>query len=439
MRSFENTVQSKKIGSSVFGLFLIVALALSIQSPQVSAQTQYVNATPGYTNLGLSTNITVTAPASGSYAVVVQEPSGAELSLPFTFTSAGQTQTAAMGVASSGFRTLISQVGTYNVFLEQGATVVSSISFYATNKLNIIMDMVTGGTCAYIAGATRGVKLIPRFHITYASTGGPVTNTDQGISVTFTAPGNVKSVASWDAGAAVFDAPVSPSWNYSFVGAWNPTASVTDAAGNTGSFAYAGSPYVVSPATLSTAIQLVDSKTNQTITSLASGENVTIYAVISYPTNAEPVKGFVAPLDVATRGGVVTGVVGYGTYNATTQNFNAKNSGQLAAVTFTYTGKNGIWTGSFSAGTLPILSASQTFQVVINSADKASPPNTGSTTLSLAPSAPQIATSSSSQQSSTTGSTATSTTSTSIPVWAYAGTTIALIVGVIVGFIARKK
>ena len=35
--------------------------------------------------------------------------------------------------------------------------------------------------------------------------------------------------------------------------------------------------------------------------------------------------------------------------------------------------------------------------------------------------------------------TTSSTASTSIPVWAYAGTTIALIIGVIVGFLARKK
>lgn len=245
---------------------------------------------------------------------------------------------------------MVSQVGTYNVFLEQSGTVVSATSFYATNKLNVVMDMVTGGTCAYIAGETRGAKLIPRFHITYASTGGPVTNTDQGISVSFMAPGNVKTTASWDAGSAVFDAAVSPTWNYTFVGSWTPTAVVNDTAGNTASFTYSGSPYVISPATLSTAIQLVDSKTNQTVTSIANGENVTIYATIAYPTNAEPVSGFVAPLDAATRGGVVTGIVGYGTYNATSKSFNEKNSGQIASVALTYTGKNGIWTGSLQRG-----------------------------------------------------------------------------------------
>ena len=256
-------------------------------------------------------------------------------------------------------------------------------------------------------------------------------------------------------------APCYPNWNYSLVGPWNPTVVVKDAAGNAGTYTYSGSPYVISPATLSTTIQLVDSTTNKTVTSISSGENVTIYATIMYPTNAEPVSGFVTGLNSTTRGGIVTGVVGYGTYNATSQSFNAKNSGQLAKVTLTYTGKNGIWKGSFSAGTLPTLSASQTFEVVINSADKATPPNTGSATLNVSPSTGQTAsstsssqTSSNSESSSTTSSTTelanlfqlrieplqlSSTVSTSIPVWAYAGTTIALIIGVIVGFLARKK
>lgn len=429
------------------GLFLLSTFLIAAPLPLVSAQTQYVVASPGYINLGMSTNITVTGPAAGSYSVIVQEPNGHESLLTDNFAAAGQTQATVFGVSSSGFGSLVSQVGTYNVFVEQGSTIVSSTSFYATNKLNIAMSVVTGGTCAYIAGAARGQKLIPRFVITYASTGGPVTNSDTGISVFFMAPGNVKTAASWDSGSQVFDNAVSPTWNYTFVGSWSPTATASDAAGNTGTFSYTGSPFVISPATLSTTIQLVDSKTNQTITSISSGENVTVYATITYPTNAEPVSGFVAPLDVTTRGGVVTGVVGYGAYNATSQTFTGKNSGQLAKVTLSYTGQNGIWVGSFSAGTLPTLSSSQTFQIVINSADKASPPNTGSASLSIAPSAAQVATTASSSSSTSTSSSASSSTTstttsaitTSIPVWAYAGTTIALIIGVIVGFVARKK
>ncbi len=422
----------------VFVLLVFSTFALTLPI-RADAQTQYVSASPGYINFGMETNITVTAPASGSYTVEVVSPTGVATQVTDTFTAAEQAQTTVFGVSASGFKSVVNHVGTYNVFLEQGSTVVSSTSFYATNKINIVMDMVTGGTCAYIAGAERGSKLIPRFHLTYASNGAPVTNSDAGITVTFTAPGNVIMPANWDSGASVFDNAVTPNWNYTAVGPWTPNANASDAAGNVGTFTYSGSPYVISPATLSTTVLLVNSNTNQTITSITSDENITVYAIVTYPTNAEPVSGFVGVLDSATRGGVVSGVVGYGAYNATSNTFSGKSSGDVATVTLSYTGANGIWKGTFSAGTLPTLSSSQTFAVVINAADKASPPNTGTATLNLAPSAPSASSTQTSSTSSSSSSTSTVTTTTSIPIWAYAGTTIALIIGVIVGFLARKK
>ena len=182
-------------------LLFISFFAAVVPLHAVSAQTQYVTATPGDINLGMNTTIAVTAPRTGSYTVVVVKPSGLASQLSETFTSAGQVQKIVFGLASSGFGSLVNQNGTYNVFLEQGATVISSTSFYATNKLIITMDMVNGGTCAYIPGATRGVRLIPRFYINYASNGAPITNTDLGISINFTQPGNVIAKASWDAGA----------------------------------------------------------------------------------------------------------------------------------------------------------------------------------------------------------------------------------------------
>jgi hypothetical protein len=420
-----------KLGSLAFGLTLLVATVFCLPAPIAAAQTQLVSVSPGYINLGMITNVSVMTQTSGSYTLVVQKPAGVEAQLPLTLT-AGQVDTLAYGNASSGFEALVDQVGTYNVFLEQSGTVISSTSFYATNKLDVSMDMVAGGTCSYIAGADRGQKLIPRFYISYASTGGKITNSDTGISVSFSAPGNIVVKAGWDASASVFDAAVQPNWNYTYVGTWSPTVNVSDAAGNKGSYTYTGSPYVISPSALSTTIQLVDSKTNATITSAYSGENVTVYATISYPTNAEPVRGFVAPLDSLTRGGVVSGVVGYGTYNATTKSFTGKNSGTLATLALSYTGKNGIWVGSFTAGSLTVLGSSQTFTVVINSRDNASPPNVGTGILGVAPTSAQAITSSVTSSSS-------SPSSSSVPVWAYAGTTIALVIGVIVGFLARKK
>ena len=417
---FKDNIRSRRIASYVCIAFLLSVMLVSVQAPHISAQTQYVTATPGYVNLGMNTTISINAP-SGSYTLVDQDPSNVESN--FTVTSTGQVMNQTFEASS---------VGTYNVFLVSGGTTVSSTSFYATNRLIISMDMVDGGTCAYVAGITRGVKMFPRFSITFASNGAQVTNNDKGISVVFTQPGGGKVNASWDAFAGLFVGKVLPNWNYTNVGSWNPTAVVSDAAGNTATFNYTGSPYVISPSPLSTSILLVDSNTNQTVTSISSSENVTVYATIAYPTNAEPVTGFVAPLDATTRGGVVSGIVGYGTYNATSQSFTGTGAGTVASVALTYTGSNGVWKGSFNTGTLPSLSSPQTIQVVIPSPDKATPPNTGSATLGVAlgatPGSPSPQTTSS---AATSGST--------IPVWAYAGTTIALIIGVIVGFLARKK
>ena len=131
-------------------------LALMAPLTTVSAQTQIVTASPGYINLGMTTTITVTAPAAGAYTIVVQKPSGVESSLPFTSTAAGQVETTVFGNATSGLGAVVDQVGTYNVFVTQGGQTVSSTSFYATNKLVVSMDMVNGGACTYIGSGGEG-------------------------------------------------------------------------------------------------------------------------------------------------------------------------------------------------------------------------------------------------------------------------------------------
>jgi hypothetical protein len=425
-----------KIGVFALGLLFLSMLIVVVPVPRAAAQTQYVVASPGSINLGMNSTIMVTASASGTYTVIVRNPSGTLFKLNETFTAAGQTQNETFGNAASGFKGTVDLVGTYNVFVEQGTTLVSSTSFYATNQLVVSMTMVNGGTCSYVSAVTRGVKMFPRFLITYASNGVKVTNSDAGIYVTYTLPNLARANASWDPFALLFVGSVLPNWNYSNIGSWNPNATTGDAAGNIGTFQYTGGPFVISPATLSTSITLVNSKTNQTLSGLANGTSVTIYAVVTYPTNAEPVPGFVAPLDTATRGGTVTALVGWGYYNATSGTFGGGKTagGQIAQVTLTYTGANGIWEGNLSSTSIPAIKAGTAYEVVVSSKDDANPPNTGIATMVLGPAAAQATTTSSS--SSTTSSTETSLTT--IPVWAYAGTTIALIIGVIVGFLARK-
>lgn len=413
------------------------------------AQTEIVSANPGYVNLGMTTAITVTAPTSGTYTVVVQKPSGLSTQLGYTFTSAGQTQNATFGSASQGFQSLINQVGTYNVFVEQGSQVLGSTSFYATNKLVVSMDMVNGGTCVYIPSATRGEKMFPRFYISYASNEAALTNATQGIMVTFTLPDKTVSTATWDSGAKLFVGKLLPNWNYTFVGPWSPTATIVDAFGNTATYTYTGTPYTITPAQLSTSIQLIDSATNQTVTSLFGGETVTVRATITYPTNAEPVSGFVGPLDSSTRGGNVKALVGYGYYNVTAGTFggSAKNPGTLmGTVAMTYSGANGVWTGQYTAPSLPTLPAGTLFQFVVTSSDKASPPNTGLGSLSVGPSiAPQTSATTTTTQTTPASTTTTTLTSTvsqiiqSVPTSVYAAMVILLLMGLVIGLVLRMR
>jgi len=358
--------------------------------------------------LGLTTSISVVAPAARSYTVVVVSPSGVTYSLPVTFSAPGQTQTDVFGNATSGFNVAVKEVGTYNVFLEQGSTVVGTSSFYSTNKLFITMDMVTGGTCYFINNEPRGWKWIPRFYVYYASNptlplasiavGAPAAGAkdlrtllihDANLTVTFTQPDNkTVTTASWDAGALLWRGVVNPGWNYTYVGSWNPTVTAKDIAGNTGSLQYTGFPFAITPATLTASITLTDVKTSVPVASIYAGESITISATIKYPTNPEPTTGYVTGLDSVNRGGVVNAVVGWGTWNATTSTFGggaANPGGVLGTVKLTNSnGVNGTWTGAYTVGaSLPTLPAGVSFAVAIQSSDKANPPNTGLQVMSL--------------------------------------------------------
>lgn len=431
-------------------LMLVSMLALMAPLTSASAQTQIVTATPGYVNLGMTTTIAVTAPAAGSYTIVVQKPSGAESSLPFTPTAAGQTMTAVYGNAS-GFGGIVNLVGTYNVYLVQGTSVVGSTSFYATNKLLISFLMVTGGTCDYVSGVTRGLRMFAHIYVVYASNGATWNNNSAGWSVTVKTPDGKITAATWDAFSVAFEVGALPNWNYTYVGPWNPAINASDAAGNVGVYKYTGSPFTITPAQMATSVQLTDVKTGLPIAAIASGESVNIRATITYPTNAEPVTGFVAPLDTAARGGSVTAIIGWGYWNATANTFtnSTKNpGGVIGTVALTYSGANGIWTGQFAGATLPAIPAGTTYAVAVTSKDSASPPNTGLqlVSLSTASAPPGVATTTTvvstsiSSIISTTISTATTTISQtiqSIPTIVYAGLVVVLVLGLIIGLVVR--
>ena len=418
-------------------IFIIVALIASA-APTVSAQTQPVSVTPGYINLGMVTSVVVTAPSAASYSVVVQKPNGSESSLAFAPTAAGQVLNATYGNSTVGFKALVDQEGTYNVYLEQGAQVISAASFYATNKLDVRMDMVNGGVCEYIAGAYRGTKMFPRFYVTFASSGAEMTNLDKGASVNFTMPDGTVARAGWDGFAMEFVGKVQPNWNYTYIGPWNPTATAGDAAGNSATFTYTGSPYVISPVQLNTTLSVVDATTRQEVAGLYNGQTINVEATITYPTNPEPVPGFVAPLDSVTRGGSVTAQVGWGFYNMTSGTFGGKNpGGLLGTVLMTYT-VNGTWTGQFESNSLPTLKAGTYYEVVVSSKDDASPANTGFA-MSILPPATSATASTQTVISTVLSATTQSVVQTvqTIPTVVYAALVVLLILGLLIGYIMK--
>lgn len=410
-------------------LLLFAAAGLT---PKAEAQTETVAVAPGVVNLGMTATVVVSPPTPGSYTVVVTAPGGEKASANLTFSSPPQPQNLTLGDPASGLKEEVDQAGTYGVFLEQGTELVGSTSLYATDKINLSMDMVTGGTCDYISGATRGMKMFPRFYPTYSSDGAAVTNDTKGAYVTYTLPNGTTAEATWhppdpqvpDQGGSggdtgYFIGELLPNWNYPDVGTWAPTVVVGDAFGNTVTYKYSGSPFTISPATLDVGVQLVDARSGEPVTSLQDGQTVTIKATITYPNNAEPVSGFVGPLDSALRGGVVNVLVGWGYYNSTTGSFGGKTPGGLIAkVPMTYSGSTSTWVGSFAASSLPSLQAGTGFVVAVSARDAASPPNMGASVIALPPGAQPAQ---------------------GIPSIAYAGMAVFLLVGVVVGYLARSR
>jgi len=436
----ESRTLSSRSKALTSGLLLLLSFALSAVAavPAASAQTpQYIVATPNYINLGMNTTISATAPAAGSYTVVVQAPDGTQYTTTDTFTAAniGVAQTMLLGNATVGFKAVVTQAGTWDAFLEQGTTIVSSTTFLATSKLNISFDMIVAGACIFVPGGARGVEMLAQFHVTYASNGLTAENaatwvnktfTTHAATVTYSLPDGTAATATLHAPSATtwnqawYQGHVWPTWNASWVGNYAPTAKATDVYGNTGAYTYSGYPYPIAAATFTTTVSVSDAKSGLLVPGLANGQSDIVTANILY-TNPVPaagtVAGFAGPLDTATRGGVVTALVGYGPYNATSGTFGAKNlpGGLIANVPMTYSTTTKTWSGALTIGTLPTLVNATAYSVVVSSHDKAQPPNTGFTNFAVPP-VTAVSTGSVTSTGSVSTTTATTTTTTTATV-----------------------
>jgi len=416
-------------------LMSVSVCALSVL-PVASAQTpQYITIAPNYINLGMNTTITVTAPGSGAYNLEVIAPSGTQYSAVLNFNSAGQVFAEIFGNTTVGFGQLVSQAGSYTVELLQGGvagTVVSSNTFLATSQLKFSFDMLMAGACTFVPGGSRGQEMLAQFHITYASNGMPILNaptwvakvfTNHGATVTYTLPDGTVATASLHASTATtwpqpwYQGHVWPTWNTSWVGNYAPTVKASDQYGNTGTYTYSGYPYPIAPATFTTTVSLADAKTGAVVTGLYHAQSAIVTANILY-TNPLPaagtVAGFAGPLDQAVRGGVVTAVVGWGPYNATSGAFGTTKvpGGLIATVPMTYSTTTKVWSGPLNIVTLPTLVNATAYSIVVSSHDKAQPPNTGFATFGFPPAT--LVPGSGSATTATITSTSVSTTTTTV-------------------------
>ena len=219
---------------------------------------------------------------------------------------------------------------------------------------------------------------------------------------------------------AWYQGHVWPTWNASWVGNYYPTVKVSDQYGNAVTFTYSGYPYPIAAATFTTTISLSDAKTGQLVAGLYNGQNAIVTANIQYTNplvGAGTVAGFAGPLDTATRGGVVTAVVGWGPYNATSGAFGTAKvpGGLIATVPMTYSTTTKVWTGPLNIGTLPTLVNATAYSVVMSSHDKAQPPNTGFATLNVPPATAVSTESTTATATSTITSTLVSTTTATAP------------------------
>jgi len=393
--------------SIVLLLFSALTVAGAL-APGVSAAnpTPVVAATPGYVNLGMNVTITVTAPAAGTYTVSVETPSGSWSSLSMIFTTAGQSKSAVFGFPTAGWGILVNQVGSYNVDVYQGQSLLGTTAFTSTNQILISVDYINCGYCLFIASAQRGQEALIQIHAVYASNNQPIAltaaqGTAQGDVVSYTLPGSggTATASVHAAGATAWSVPwyqgdVWPVWNASWIGNYNPVVNVKDSYGNVGTFNAAtasGYGFQIYPANLNQTVTLTDAATGHIVAGMASNENVTVTAKVQYlvlPTALSAVSGFNGPLDAAVHGGVVSALVGYGYFNTTSNTFgSAKNpGGSIATVNLAYSTTTKLWTGTFNTGTLPALPTGvTTYTVIVNSHDSASPANLGTETLAIPP------------------------------------------------------
>lgn len=196
---------NKLIASGMVLIFLLSTIPMTVSSTLLN--TDYISrfdVSPSYINLGMETNIEVEIIQSygvnlDNYMVTVTAPDDTEFSAWFNFTSVG-SMSKSFGDDSSGFMTMVEQIGIYDIVLEyfDGAnfTTVASNELSVTDVLVVIPvphapanTWAETHSCPITSEFERGNSIMMRAETLFLSTGEPVQRNATITTVTMDIPG----------------------------------------------------------------------------------------------------------------------------------------------------------------------------------------------------------------------------------------------------------
>ncbi len=346
-------------------------------------------ASPSYINLAMTTTVTVEIGSSygaglDDYRATVTAPGGGTATAWYNFTAIGSLAVV-YGDATSGFNAPVGLVGTYELRLEYFNGTAFSLAaiaeFSATDQLLVITEAATASNeftdvhnCPVAQEFQRGGEVIARAYVRYASTGEIVNGTSVPSArgnITGTLFGLTKTLT-WQNVYQFWRAAFFPTWNQS-TGVIVFTADASDGRGNTGtgsSFPIGLTAWKIIPAILKVVPRVLNESGAAAVV-YEPGDTVRIEARVTYESHKAHNAAFPGPLN-ATRGGLVTAVLGHGAFDATSGQF----ATTVATLTLVHNAATENWSAEYIVKDTDPLRAD--LQVYISASDGAgSPPNTG--------------------------------------------------------------
>lgn len=394
----ENTVGKRRRtrgGAAVVLILLAVGLAGTpylarpVTAGALDPHVVAFGASPSYINLAMTTTVAVEIGSSygaglDNYLATVFAPGGGTATAWYNFTAVGSLSVI-YGDATSGFNASVGLVGTYELQLEYFNGTAFSLAavaqFSATDQLLVVTEAATASNeytdvhnCPIAQEFQRGGEVIARAYVRYASTGEIVNGTrvpSARGNITGTLFGLTKTLT-WQNVYQFWRAAFFPTWNQS-TGVIVFTADASDGRGNRGSgssFPTGLTAWKIIPAVLKVVPRVLNESGAEAVV-FEPGDTVRIEARVTYESHNAHNRAFPGPLN-ATRGGLVTAVLGYGAFNATSGLF----ATTVATLTLAHNASTEYWSAEYVVKDTDPLRAD--LQVYISASDGAGPPpNTG--------------------------------------------------------------